>query len=182
MFNVGGGEFVVIAVLALIVLGPQRLPDAARQIGRFLGDLRNMSAGFQRELESALEDVDPGARAAVTKAVMGRVPVASTPLARGLSTAVAAVSAQGTPPADEGAAPTAAAPRKRPAPAKKAPAKKAPGKKQAPAKKAPAKRTPSKTQAAPKKTPVKKVPAQQAPAKKTAPAKKAAPRKRAGGA
>ena len=33
MFNVGGGEVLVIALIALIVLGPQRLPDAARQVG-----------------------------------------------------------------------------------------------------------------------------------------------------
>ena len=39
-------------LLALIVLGPQRLPDAARQIGKFMGELRRMSSGFQQELKS----------------------------------------------------------------------------------------------------------------------------------
>jgi sec-independent protein translocase protein TatB len=56
VFNVGGGEFLVIALLALIVLGPQRLPDAARQIGRFMGELRRMSSGFQQELKAAMDD------------------------------------------------------------------------------------------------------------------------------
>ena len=37
MFNVGGGELLVILLIALIVLGPQRLPDAARQIGKAMG-------------------------------------------------------------------------------------------------------------------------------------------------
>ena len=43
MFNIGGGELLVILLIALIVLGPQRLPDAARQIGKTMGDLRRLS-------------------------------------------------------------------------------------------------------------------------------------------
>ena len=39
MFNIGGGEVLVIALIALIVLGPQRLPDAARQVGKAMGEL-----------------------------------------------------------------------------------------------------------------------------------------------
>jgi sec-independent protein translocase protein TatB len=58
MFNVGGGELLVILLVALIVLGPHRLPDAARQAGKIMGDLRRMSAGFQNELRSALETAD----------------------------------------------------------------------------------------------------------------------------
>lgn len=57
MFNVGGGELLVIALIALIVLGPQRLPDAARTVGRVMGELRRMSSGFQQELKDAF---DPG--------------------------------------------------------------------------------------------------------------------------
>lgn len=56
MFNIGGGEFLVIAVIALIVLGPQRLPDAARQVGKAMSELRRLSSGFQSELRSAMEE------------------------------------------------------------------------------------------------------------------------------
>lgn len=56
MFNVGGPEVLVILVLALVVLGPQRLPDAARQIGRFMGEMRRLSSGFQQELKAAMDD------------------------------------------------------------------------------------------------------------------------------
>lgn len=64
MFNVGGPELLVILLLALIVLGPQRLPDASRQIGRFMSELRRMSSGFQQELRSALDEpVEAEARA-----------------------------------------------------------------------------------------------------------------------
>ena len=61
MFNIGGGEFLVIAVIALIVLGPQRLPEAARQVGKVMGDLRRLSSGFQNELKGALEESERAA-------------------------------------------------------------------------------------------------------------------------
>ena len=56
MFNVGAGEVMVILLLALIVLGPDKLPDAARKIGNVMAELRRMSAGFQNEMRSAMED------------------------------------------------------------------------------------------------------------------------------
>ncbi len=55
MFNVGGGEILVILLVALIVLGPAQLPKAARQVGQVMTDIRRVSSGFQRELTSALE-------------------------------------------------------------------------------------------------------------------------------
>jgi sec-independent protein translocase protein TatB len=64
--GVGPGELLVILVLALIVLGPRRLPEVAQQIGKVLGELQRTSAGFRRELnrELALADQEkpvPGA-------------------------------------------------------------------------------------------------------------------------
>lgn len=56
MFNIGGPELLVILLVALIVLGPQRLPDAAKQVGKVLGDLRRLSSGFQQEMRSALDE------------------------------------------------------------------------------------------------------------------------------
>ncbi len=56
MFNVGGGELLVILLVALIVLGPTKLPDAARQFGRVMSELRRLSTGFQREMREALDD------------------------------------------------------------------------------------------------------------------------------
>jgi Tat protein translocase TatB subunit len=55
MFNVGGGELLVILLIALIVLGPQRLPEAARTVGKVVGEIRRMSTGFQREIRDAFE-------------------------------------------------------------------------------------------------------------------------------
>lgn len=55
MFNVGGGEVLVILLLALIVLGPDKLPNAAKQAGKYLGDFRRMSQGFQDEIKQAMD-------------------------------------------------------------------------------------------------------------------------------
>jgi Tat protein translocase TatB subunit len=70
MFNVGGAEFLVIALVALIVLGPQRLPEAARQVGKAMGELRRMSSGFQNELKGALEDAERAAKATPPRDVL----------------------------------------------------------------------------------------------------------------
>ena len=71
MFNVGGAEIFVILLVALIVLGPDRLPGAVRQAGQFVGELRKMSAGFQNELRGAFDEAE--VRAAEKKAMETRV-------------------------------------------------------------------------------------------------------------
>ena len=57
MFNVGAGELLVILLIALIVLGPDKLPETARKIGNVMGELRRMSSGFQDEMKSAMTEV-----------------------------------------------------------------------------------------------------------------------------
>jgi len=53
MLNIGGPELLIILLVALVVLGPERLPGAARQVGRTVNQLRSMAQGFQQELENA---------------------------------------------------------------------------------------------------------------------------------
>ena len=48
-------ELLVIFVVALLVLGPTKLPEAGRQIGRALAEFRRWSTGVQNELREALE-------------------------------------------------------------------------------------------------------------------------------
>jgi sec-independent protein translocase protein TatB len=55
MFNVGTGELVLIMVLALIVLGPDKLPNAARQAGKWMAEVRRLSSGFQQEFRDAVD-------------------------------------------------------------------------------------------------------------------------------
>jgi sec-independent protein translocase protein TatB len=49
MFDIGGPEFLVIAVIALVVIGPERLPKVMGQVGRGYRQLRNMSDELLRE-------------------------------------------------------------------------------------------------------------------------------------
>jgi len=58
MFNLGGAEALVILLVALLVLGPTRLPEAARHAGKVLTEVRRVSTGFQRELKTAFETGD----------------------------------------------------------------------------------------------------------------------------
>lgn len=56
MFNLQGSELVIILLLALVVLGPEKLPDAMRKAGQFYGELKKMSSGFQSEFKAAVEE------------------------------------------------------------------------------------------------------------------------------
>ena len=56
MFNVGTPELLVILLVALIVLGPNKLPEVARQIGKALGEIRRLGAGFQAEMRDAMQE------------------------------------------------------------------------------------------------------------------------------
>lgn len=62
MGNLGGPEILVIMVVALIVLGPNKLPEAARQVGKAFAELKRLSNGFQQEMRDAM--VDPEIEAA----------------------------------------------------------------------------------------------------------------------
>mgnify|MGYP005658653677 FL=1 len=56
MGNLGSGELLVIFFVALLVLGPNKLPDAARQVGRAVHEIRRLSGGFQREMREAMQE------------------------------------------------------------------------------------------------------------------------------
>ena len=63
MFNVGGGELLVIFLVALIVLGPAKLPEVARQLGGFAREIKRISSHFQDEMRAAMDDpVESAAR------------------------------------------------------------------------------------------------------------------------
>ena len=54
VLNVGGGEILVIFIAALVILGPERLPQFANDVGKWLSKLRTMSSGVQSEFRDAL--------------------------------------------------------------------------------------------------------------------------------
>jgi sec-independent protein translocase protein TatB len=56
VFNVSGGEIIVILLLALVVLGPEKLPEALRRAGRTYAELKKMGNSFQTEMRSVLDE------------------------------------------------------------------------------------------------------------------------------
>ena len=64
MPNLGAGEILVILLLALLVLGPDKLPGAARSIGKTMSQFRKMSQGFEQEVRSAMHSADTSTPAA----------------------------------------------------------------------------------------------------------------------
>jgi sec-independent protein translocase protein TatB len=78
VFNIGPLELMVLAIVGLIVLGPERLPELARDAARLLRNLREMATGARKQLREELgpefADVDLrnlNPRAAVQRAVFG---------------------------------------------------------------------------------------------------------------
>lgn len=56
MFNLQGSEIIVILLLALVVLGPEKLPDAVRKFSQTYNELKKMGSGFQSELKSVIDE------------------------------------------------------------------------------------------------------------------------------
>ncbi len=52
MFGIGGQEIVIIGVLFLVIFGPSKLPQMARDLGRFVSDARRSMDEFKGELLS----------------------------------------------------------------------------------------------------------------------------------
>jgi sec-independent protein translocase protein TatB len=56
VLNFSPEKLLLVGIIALIVLGPQRLPQAARTLGRFMAQVRHLSESFQHEVHGALHD------------------------------------------------------------------------------------------------------------------------------
>ncbi|RMH41542.1 MAG: hypothetical protein D6689_10890, partial [Deltaproteobacteria bacterium] len=75
MFGLGGWEIIIIAIVALLALGPDKLPDTARKLGKGIRDLKRQTRELQatieqdaqigeavRDLKAALRGEDPPPR------------------------------------------------------------------------------------------------------------------------
>lgn len=72
MFNIGTGEMIMIAVVALLVLGPTRLPELARGIGKFIREFRRQTDDVRNVVEREFyrmdqEVMNPNPQPAVTQ-------------------------------------------------------------------------------------------------------------------
>ncbi len=55
MFGIGGQELILLMIIGLVVLGPERLPRIANQLGGWLGQARRMTRVMKRQLEEELD-------------------------------------------------------------------------------------------------------------------------------
>ncbi len=58
MFDIGWSELVVIAVVALIAIGPKELPGVLRMVGQWIGKARKMAAEFQGQFQEAMREAE----------------------------------------------------------------------------------------------------------------------------
>src|SRR5262245_1721982 len=85
MFGIGMTEMVVILVIALVVLGPKRLPELARTLGRTLAEFRRTATDLRREFAEVAEDtrIAPPAELAARPEVSSAGAPAQPPAAAG---------------------------------------------------------------------------------------------------
>jgi sec-independent protein translocase protein TatB len=83
MFDIGSSEFLLIALVALLVIGPKDLPNVLRWVGRWVGKARGVAAQFRMGLDdmvrqSELKEMEEKWKAENDR-IMREHPVAETP-------------------------------------------------------------------------------------------------------
>ena len=58
MPQIGWLEILAIVIIAILVLGPKEFPIALKKIGSYFGKIKNTLSNFQKEVNSATEDID----------------------------------------------------------------------------------------------------------------------------
>lgn len=62
MFNIGPWELMLILVVALIVVGPNKLPEVAKSIGKGINEFKKVTTGYKREFQEAMDSIDTPAK------------------------------------------------------------------------------------------------------------------------
>jgi sec-independent protein translocase protein TatB len=58
MFGVDSSELILVAILALIFIGPKDLPQALRTVGRWVGQIRGMARHFQTGIDAMIREAE----------------------------------------------------------------------------------------------------------------------------
>jgi len=105
MFEVGFTEILVISVLALVVLGPEKLPRVAAQIGRWVGRARTMARQFREQLEDEVQLAETNKTNKAKEAERAEQDAAAAQSATAGTAAAAGAAAASTPGTDASSTP-----------------------------------------------------------------------------
>ncbi|GGD00617.1 hypothetical protein GCM10011512_29350 [Tersicoccus solisilvae] len=107
MLGINGSEFIVIAILAVLLLGPERIPEYASQLARLTREIKRIATGARQQLKDELGDdfedvdwrrLDPrqyDPRRIVREALLDDEPATTSPVpAPAVQTAVPTIAAQ----------------------------------------------------------------------------------------
>lgn len=56
MFNIGFQEIIIIAIIALLIVGPKKLPDLAKSLGKSFGEFRRATDGLTDDIKQTLQE------------------------------------------------------------------------------------------------------------------------------
>ena len=59
MFGLGFGEVILILIIALVFIGPKKLPELAKGLGKGLREFQNAAKGFQDQITKEVDEVKP---------------------------------------------------------------------------------------------------------------------------
>lgn len=84
MFDIGFGEMVLLAAIALIAIGPKQLPEVARALGKLLGEMKKTMGEVTSTVANAREETDKAIRKVTDDLVSGSQQIGND-IGRGLS-------------------------------------------------------------------------------------------------
>jgi len=61
-FDFSSGEIILILLVLFVVLGPQRLPEVARTLGKTINEMKRASAGFKNEINKEVQKIERESR------------------------------------------------------------------------------------------------------------------------
>jgi Tat protein translocase TatB subunit len=80
MFNIGPEELILILVIALIIVGPKKLPEMARQVGKGLREFRSLTSNARQELMQSVSTFDGEPEDGSAEEDFGPVDISSLPV------------------------------------------------------------------------------------------------------
>lgn len=79
LFDVGGGEMIMIFLLILLLFGGQRMPELARGLGKSIREFKKVTSGVEEQIKQAIDEAPETPRPPARKAIAPAAPVITPP-------------------------------------------------------------------------------------------------------